>query len=321
MVVPRSWGFVEMQRSPELTETKTIPSATGVRFKIAGFCLAISWFTILFSLRHSVQYYKPRNRGVFNRTMGFARALPLRFVLMIPLVAAVIAYQLIITFVWDFSIMKAHGSIPIIFGWGYGPTLVILYVQALYGYFTPNEDKELLRQRRARGEDINRELGLVKKPAWWKRVNGEHMQGNIRDKILRNVNEIGGGRATGRRIMADQERYVREEDLRMANNDGIELGTMNKTTTHNPRVDRAGAKSMYPQNTPVLPPVDTSTNGQSSSNGSGLLGDLTPPGPPPYASPDSEQSQPFQSMERANSTSSMNSTSAPPQQVRSMLDV
>jgi hypothetical protein len=319
MVVPRSWNFVEMQRSPELTDDKTIPAATGIRFKIASFCLAVSWFTVLYSLRHSVRYYKPRNRGVLNRTLGFARAVPLRFALMVPLTAAVIAYQIIITFIWDFSVMKADGSIPIIYGWGYGPTLAILFIQALYGYFSPNEDKDLLRQRRQRGEDINRELGFVKKPAWWKRVKGEHIQGNMRDKILRNVNEIGGGRATGRRIMADQERYVREEDLRMANNDTIEMSTMSKGT-HNPRVDRAGAKSMYAQDTPILPPVDTSTGGQSSSNGGGLLGEVASP-PPPYASPDSEQTRPFQSMERANSSSSMNSINAPPQQVRSMLDV
>ena len=292
----------------------TIPTATSPRFKVAAFCLAIGLLTTIFSVRHSVKYYKPSHRGILNSTMGFARSVPLRFILIIPLTGALIAYQAVISFVWYFSLMRQDGPVPIIYAWGYGPSVLILYIQILYAYFSPNEDKELIRQRRERGEVIDRELGLARKPAWWKRVRGDHIQGTMRDKILRNVHEVGGGPATGRRVLENQELFARDEALREARDDGgIELDSMQRGK-NNPRADRAGAKSMA-QARPA--PLDTDVSTPSE------VGLVSPP--PPYASPGGDgRSRPNEwvgSSARANSTSTTNSAGAPAQQIRSMLDV
>src|SRR5687768_10202317 len=162
------------------------PGATDGRFKAAGFCLFICWLTIVFSLRHSVKHYKPRNRGIFNRGLGFIRSVPLRLALIIVLCLGTIAYQEFIAWDYDMSVVKATGPVAIIYGWGYGPSLLIMIVQIAYGWASPNEDRELSRQRRERGETLDRELGIVHKPAWWKRVRGDHLL-TYKDKLTRQV--------------------------------------------------------------------------------------------------------------------------------------
>ncbi|TWU70843.1 hypothetical protein ED733_001692 [Metarhizium rileyi] len=344
MVVPRSWNFVKSQHSVEQTNAVAIPAATSVRFKVGAFCLVIAWLTILFSLRHSIKHYKPRHRGIFNRTVGFVQAVPLRFVLTIPLSLALIAYQVLISFIWDFSLVKADGSVPIIMAWGYGPSLLILYVQITYGYAAPNEDKELIRQRRERGETVDRELGVVHKPAWWKRVRGDHLR-TMRDKINQNVNEVGGKRGIGRRVEDDAERDVRLEAERSAIDDEIELGRL-EDDPHNPRADRAGVHSL---GRTMSDPDDSLANPYLGKNerrhaervmqsaatvlfpGQELAAErakraaeLMEDGPPPpYHDKERGKSETQRppSAQRSNSTSTTLSTSAEPQQVRSMLDI
>ncbi|KND89076.1 Uncharacterized protein C56F8.12 [Tolypocladium ophioglossoides CBS 100239] len=339
LVVPRSWNFASYQRSPDQTAEYAIPSATGGRFKAAAFCLVIAWLTIVFSLRHSIKHYKPRNRGIFNRALGLIRAVPLRFILIIPLSLALIAYQAFISFVWEFSIIRFDGVVSVIFAWGFGPSLLILYIQITYGYASPNEDKELLRQRRERGDMINRELGFVKKPAWWRRVRGEHL-GTLRDKILSNVNEVGGERGVGRRVEDDMERHAREEAARNAldDNGSIELSSIHHANpSANPRVDRAGARAV-PTSLPytgknerrhtervvqtaasVLFPSDIET--QRAQRAAFLM--EIGPAPPPYTDQQRRESDAGHPVtaRRTNSTSTTNSFNGPPQQVRSMLDI
>ncbi len=235
-----------MQRDPELIKDIAIPTATGSRFKAASFCLVICWFTICFSLRHSILHYKPRNRGMLNRTVGLFKFVPLRFVIIIPLSAALIAYQIFMSFEWEFSLMRFQGVVPVQFGWGFGPSLLIIITQIIYGYVNPNEDKELIRQRRERGDSLDRELGIVKKPAWWRRVRGDHIEIPFHERIMRNVKEVGGKRGIGRRTEADMERYIRQEAERSAiNEDGIEMGRLPRRESDNPRVDRAGARRRF----------------------------------------------------------------------------
>ena len=224
--------------------------------------------------------------------------------LLIPLSLAIVVYQIFISFSWDYSIMKLGGSVPIIFGWGYGPSVAILYIQIVYGYLSPNEDKALLRQRRERGDLVDRELGLVKRPAWWRLVRGDHLH-SLRDKIHMNVSEVGGGRATGRRVEEAAEREAREEALREARgDDDIELSQMRRGTgTGNPRLDRAGAKTM------------SVSSPRAVTFGDDEFGEPSPP--PPY----SDEARRQRLAQRSNSDSSINSISSPPQQVRSMLDV
>ncbi|KAG6017929.1 hypothetical protein E4U41_004097 [Claviceps citrina] len=221
LVVPRNWNFVRSQNYAQQIQDTAIPNATGARFKAGSFCLVIAWLTMLYSLRHSIHHYHgPHHRRVFGKAVGALPAVPVRLALLIALSAAMIAYQILIAFRWDLSLMVAVGAnVPAVMAWGYGPSVLILYVQIVYGLAAPNEDKELLRQRRERGEANNRELGLVQKPAWWRRVRGEHLQ-SMRDKINRNVQEVGGRRAVGRRVEDATELQVRLEAESSAMNHG-----------------------------------------------------------------------------------------------------
>ncbi|KHN97519.1 uncharacterized protein MAM_04534 [Metarhizium album ARSEF 1941] len=344
MVVPRSWNFARSQHSVEQTRAVAIPTATSVRFKVGAFCLVVCWLTIMFSLTHSIRYYRPRHRGIFGRAYGLVQAVPLRFVLTIPLVLALIAYQTVISFIWDFSLVKEDGSVPIIMAWGYGPSLLIIYIQIVYAYATPNEDKELIRQRRERGETVDRELGVVHKPAWWRRVRGEHLR-TMRDKINQNVNEV-GERGIGRRVENDAERDVRLEAERSAiNGDTFELSSL-RDNPHNPRVDRAGVHILGTTTSVTDDPLANPYMGKDSrrhaerlmqSAGTVLFPsqelamerarratELMEDGPPPPYQDrqrrESETQRPS-SAHRSNSTSTTLSVSAEPQRVRSMLDV
>ncbi|KAJ3492612.1 hypothetical protein NLG97_g5274 [Lecanicillium saksenae] len=346
LVVPRSWTFVEKQRSPDQTADIAIPQALGARFKAGAFCLVIAWATIIFSLRHSILHYKPRNRGLVNKSVGLVRSVPFRFMLTIPLLGALIAYQVFQSFNWELSILRFHGVVPVQFGWGFGPSFVIIIIQVIYGYATPNEDKELIRQRRERGEVIDRDLGLVKKPAWWRRVRGDHEELSFRERISRNVKEVGGERGIGRREENDMERHIRQEALRMAVDDGIELPNMPRRQSENPREDRAGVHDMMNRqpnsdSTP-LPRYDGKSqrrqNERVLQSAAGVLfpnneaeaararreAELFEEGPPPAYTDQSrgrEASERPNSAHRENSTSTMHSVSGQPQQIRSMLDV
>ncbi|KAK5993102.1 putative C56F8.12-like protein [Cladobotryum mycophilum] len=339
LVVPRSWKFAEQQRSPEQTAAKAIPGATGPRFKAAAFCLVVAWLTILVSLWHSIKHYKHRERGVFNTVRGVVQAVPFRFVLTIPLSLVLIAYQAYISFNWDYSVMRADGVVPAIYIWGYGPSLLIIYIQAIYGWTSPNEDKALIQQRRHRGDVLDRELGLVKKPTWWRRVRGDHLQ-SLRDKITNNVNEIGGKRGVGRRVEDDMERAARLDAERFADrNDGYELSPLPRKDSSNPRMDRAGVRNM--EFTPAPPPLRYAGRSEqrhnerivetfagvlfpnnADSERARRLAEITQDGPPPpYTDEEQGSSARPGSARRNNSTSTSNSINAPPQKVRSMLDV
>ncbi|KAF4965481.1 hypothetical protein FSARC_6714 [Fusarium sarcochroum] len=347
MVVPRSWKFTQQQHSDEQTADKAVPGATNARFKVGAFCLVIAWLTIVYSLQHSIKHYKPKHRGIFNRAVGTLRYVPLRFWLILPLSAATIAYQAFISWEFEYSIVKYNGNIPVIYCWGFLPALLILYVQYLYGLCTPNEDKALIRQRRERGEMLNRELGIVNKPAWWRRVRGDHLL-TFKDKLTRNVNEIGGGRATGRRVEEAAERDLREEALATARTDGdIEMGHMHRPldAANNPRVDRAGVGSIRSngsQRSYVEPYAGKSDRRRHERNMQAFAGVLFPnnlaedrarreaqlgldgPAPPPYTDQSVARGRPSGrpgSTGRSNSAETTNSITAPPQQIKSMLDI
>lgn len=346
MVVPRNWGFAAKQRSPEQEATIAAPQATSIRFKVGAFILFVAWLTICFSLRHSIKHYKPRNRGFVNRSIGLFQAMPLRFMLLIPLSLGVVAYQVFISFEFKWSVINADGPVPIIYGWGYGTQLAILLVQIAYGYASPNEDKELIRQRRIRGETLDRELGLVRKPAWWRRVKGEHIVGTMRDKLRRNVNEVGQSGHVGHREEGDMERQIREDMQGQARDDqGIEMRNYGRRGDVDPRVDRAGVKNFIQKQSGVTLGDDEESNRVLQLASKALFPDaeetarrdrevdeerarrlayITEDGPPPSYNDrgrnNSTGTRPLAS-ERSNSTGSGNSINAPPTQIRSMLDI
>ncbi|KAK8030751.1 hypothetical protein PG990_000485 [Apiospora arundinis] len=341
LVIPRNWGNIEKQRDPDQTRLIAQPSATDVRFKMATFCLLICWFTIGTSMWHSIRHYEPRNRGMFNRAIGFLGYMPFRFVLLLPLALAVVAYQGLCAWEFWLSPQKVDTNVIAMYVGGYVPTLLILWIQIISGFLRPNEDKNLIQQRRERGDAADRELGIVNKPAWWRRVNGDMPVQGMRDRLMRNVREVGGGAATARNPPRIGERAagtttaapIEMNEIRRANSIASSVRTSTAPPPYEPmyhgknenrRSERAmqvAAGLLFPNAAPPpprLPPMDdddagTAARGRAREGaGSGAAADSSAGGlhaPRPGTS------------ERSNSTASGVTLNAPPQQIKSMLDV
>ncbi|KAK7954020.1 hypothetical protein PG996_014906 [Apiospora saccharicola] len=346
LVIPRNWGNIEKQRDPDQTRLIAAPSATDIRFKLATFCLAICWLTIGTSLWHSIRHYEPRNRGLFNRAIGFLGYMPFRFVLLLPLSLAVVAYQGLCAWEFRLSPQKVDTNVIAMYVGGYVPTLLILWVQIISGFLRPNEDKNLIQQRRQRGDAIDRDLGIVKKPAWWRRVNGDMPVEGMRDRLMRNVREVGGGAATARNVELAAETRARESDQAQAAAERERAAGAAPIEMNEIRRANSIASSMRTSTAP--PPYEPPYSGKSGNRRSeramqaaaGLLFPNAPPPPPrfPSAGDDNEgaagRGRPAAAgaggleaprpgtSERSNSTASGTSlNNAPPQQIRSMLDV
>lgn len=199
MVFPRSWTPIELQRSPSQVILKAEPSATDTRFKAAAFLLFCSWLVAFFSLCHSIFHYNPRT-------------LPMKQPLLLFFSLIMIGYEATIAFDFSISPLNQHGNVAIIYGLGWTPIFLIMVIMEVWGYLKPNEDRVLIRQRRIRGAEIDQELGLVKKPHWWRRLHNDHNL-NVHDQIARNVNEIGGGAATTKNL----SRAIEMGDLPVSN--------------------------------------------------------------------------------------------------------
>jgi hypothetical protein len=198
MVIPRSWTAIEKQNTPEQKNNIAKPSATGVREKLGAIFAAFAWFVICFSLYHSLKHYKPRNAGIFNKINGFCRDCPSKLFITIVLLAVRVAYGIASAWMWDLSIFRDDVSIGWPFGLGYGPILLIIIVFEVAGIVEENEDKKLIAQRRERGMMYDHELGITKKPNWWRRNFADRYQSD--DERLRNMTANAPvGRAAARR--------------------------------------------------------------------------------------------------------------------------
>ncbi|KAI0096889.1 hypothetical protein GGR51DRAFT_491199 [Nemania sp. FL0031] len=316
LVIPRNWGAVELQRSPEQTIAKAIPAATDLRFKIAPFLLFISWLTILVSLWHSVRHYEARNRGWLNRIVGFIQYVPLRFMIMIPLALVVIAYQALAAWEFNYSPLKKDTNLVAMYVGGYVPALLLVIILCISGFLRPNEDKDLIRQRRERGAELDRELGIRHKPAWWRRVRGDVGSGDaVRDQLYRNVREVGGAQ----RVQHVAEQRAAEAEAASGTSNTFEMSSIHNT----PSV----ASHMAP---PPYTPTGRLNQRRPDHTLQAAAGLLFPTAntPSPRLTPaanggrDREpRTQPGGSYNRSSSTRSSVSITAPPQQIRSMLDV
>ncbi|KAI0095823.1 hypothetical protein F4776DRAFT_651929 [Hypoxylon sp. NC0597] len=325
LIVPRNWGAIELQRSPDQTVQNALPAATDGRFKAATFCLFVCWCTIMVSLWHSIRHYEPRNRGLFNRVIGFLGYMPFRFTLMVPLALAIVAYQGLCA--WDFGLspLNVKTNLLAMYLGGYAPSLLIVIIQVIAGFMRPNEDRELIRQRRERGQAIDQELGLVRKPAWWRRVNGDIPTGSMRDRIMRNVREVGGGRPTAREIERLAERRAAEAEAEANNRSNtIEMNEMRRTNS----VRSSTLGSAAP---PPYTPYGGKSDQRRSERTVQMAASLLFPGANPEAPSPAERGRGLDvtneptrrpgTSERSSSTASGVSTSGPPQQIRSMLDI
>jgi hypothetical protein len=116
-----------------------------------------------------------------------------------------VAYVIGCTFDFSISPLNLETDLGIMYGWGWGSVTLILAVHEIAGYLDPNEDRELIRQRRIRGAEIDQEMGITKKPHWWSRLHGDNRELGVHERIARNVSEVGGGRATTRGIESNIE--------------------------------------------------------------------------------------------------------------------
>ncbi|KAL2126111.1 hypothetical protein VTI74DRAFT_1672 [Chaetomium olivicolor] len=341
MVIPRNWTNIEHQRYPQQVINDAIPVATDARFKAAAFFLAACWLLIVFSLRHSIKHYCPRNRGVLNRIRGFIRYTPMRFLLIIPLAAALVAYQALVAWYFDYSPLNVHGNRAAIYAGGYTPSLLILYVQALYGFLNPNEDLELQRQRRVRNQVLDREMGVVHKPAWWRLINGEnidHENESMRDRLMRNVREIQGNKpagapgssAGGSPTGAGANPF--NEPVEMTPVSPSPMATPHLTTPplglYTGRSEQRRQERALEVATDILFPGTTERNAAAAARRREELMMDGPVPPPSYRDAVNDRpvsghgpAPPPSNVARSLSGQSEGSTNQPPQQIRSMLDV
>lgn len=334
MVVPRSWTAVEYQRYAGQAEAEAAPMATDVRFKIAAFLLFLGWCVTVYSLWHSIHHYKPRNRGLINRSIGLVRYTPNRFILTLALSLIMIGYEAAISFNFDISPMKidaSNANLPWMFGLGWVPILLILFIQEVSGYLLPNEDRELVRQRRVRGAEIDQELGFTKKPHWWSRLNGDHNM-SVHQAIAKNVREVGGGAATTRNLESAIEMgnmpaskknanrsSTRPESLVQVGNNPVHRAMANREarkSASEAAAVQAAAGLLFPVAKNIAegkdPFADSKSLGSTASDRGRLIGEQSS-GVSRDATSERSPS--------TGSTGTMGTLNAPPQKIKSMLDI
>jgi len=337
MTIPRAWDPIEAQRSPDQTAEVAEPNATDDRFKAGAFMLFFAWLVICFSLRHSIHHYKPRNRGALNSMLGFFRYAPIKLLLTISLTFVIVAYSGALAFDFNMSPLNVEGNIPFIYGLGWAPIALIFLIYEIAGYIEPNEDKELIRQRRVRGAEIDAELGYTKKPHWWSRLHGDHNL-SVQGAIAKNVREVSGMGFTEENVESGIEMgtlptrtpSVRKNGVSTTRTPSIrkdvELGSLaarqafarreerlSKSLT--PEVVKLGASLLFPTTSgESQTPLSDSFSDEKSRQGSTDRGRAGSSG-----MTDSTRGE--ASSQRSASTASGTTLNGPPQQIRSMLDI
>lgn len=323
MAIPRGWTALEDQRSPDQTASIAEPMATDARFKVAAFLLFFAWLVILFSLRHSIHYYKPNNRGLFNRAVGIIRYTPVRFLLTIPLCLAMVGYEAAVAFDFSISPLNINGNSGWIYGLGWAPIALIFVIQEISGYLQPNEDRELIRQRRVRGAEIDSEMGYVAKPHWWRRLNGDHNL-NVHEAIAKNVREVGGGAATHRNLGRSIElgnmqpkigNQPRNADKHVASDNTPAWRASQRredriSKSETPEAVKVAARLLFPTPSGASERSDPFADVEPEERGRLVARDIA-----------SSTTRAGGTSERSRSTASATTLNGPPQQIRSMLDI
>jgi hypothetical protein len=220
-----------------------------------------------------------------------------------------VAYAIGCSFDFSISPLNLEVDLGTMYGWGWGSITLILAVYEIAGYLDPNEDRELIRQRRIRGAEIDQEMGITKKPHWWSRLNGDHRELSVHERIARNVGEVGGGRATTRGIESNIEMGNMPVSKNVAEKIGQRPGRGELDAV------RMAANLLFPAN-----------NGSPSSAQREIFSDNPDRGRSPGDARPREPSQTTRNgtSDRSDSTGTKASGAtigAPPQQIRSMLDI
>lgn len=258
----------------------------------------------LFSLQHSIKHYKPRNRGLFNRMFGFIRYTPPKFLFTLALSLVMIGYEAACAFDFSISPLKYQTNLATMYGLGWAPIALILIVYEIAGYIDPNEDRELLHQRRVRGIEADQEIGITKKPHWWSRLHGDNRALNMQDRIAQNVGEIGGGRATTKNL---------ERSIEMGNMPVSKKQDQNKPVGDIDAI-RVAANLLFPNSTNEETQERFTDAPVSGGRGRSL-------GETGRSNPSGRNETRGGLSDRSDSTNSGVTLGAQPQQIRSMLDV
>lgn len=294
MLVPRSWGKIEFQRDPEQARLRAAPVATDVRFRLAALFLFLAWLTTVVCLWHSIKHFKPKDRA-----LRMIKYTPPKFYLTLLLTLAMIGYEAACAFEFSISPLNIDGNLGMMYGLGWGTIAMIFVVYEIAGYIDPNEDKELIRQRRLRNAEADQELAIAKKPTWWSLLNNNH-SASVHDQIRNNVNEVEGGQPSTRNLQRS-----------------IEMGTMPVSKTQhptNPFRDGETARTAPSLLFPAYTMEETQerftdrpgpAKGRSGNSQNLSFDDVAKHG----------------SNERTSSTNTTVTLGASPQQIRSMLDV
>ncbi|KAF2427734.1 hypothetical protein EJ08DRAFT_592756 [Tothia fuscella] len=202
MDIPRSWGKLEKQHSIAQQRTIAEPAGTDVRFKAGGIIAALGIFVILWSLQHSMHHYQPHRKGIVPAITNFFQKCPPRLYLAIIILAIRLAYGIFMPWHWQTSIFKYDASPEWYYGAGYAPPALIIIIFNIWGFIDENEDKQLIAQRRMRGQLADDELGIVKRPHWWRKRDHAF---NDEQRLRNLTTEVGGGRATAQRVSQNVE--------------------------------------------------------------------------------------------------------------------
>ena len=220
MNIPRNWLGLQSQGDPWQISAVAIPTATDNRFKAGAILAFMAWLLIPFSLWHSSRHYRPS-----RRFLNCIRSTPSHFLFTIPLLLIVIGYSEAQGWLWSINIGRQDASNSLLYGLGYAPAVLILYINIIAGLRSSNEDLELIQQRIARGQETDAEIGIraARKPWWWRKVASDIGMGND-SKLRAMAGEIGGGRATGAQVERGIE--LRTTEAQANNSRGTEAGIM-----------------------------------------------------------------------------------------------
>ncbi|KAL1956622.1 hypothetical protein VTO42DRAFT_6969 [Malbranchea cinnamomea] len=306
LTVPRSWTRVPMQSSPEQSAAKAIPTGTDARFKAASIVAIPCIIIICYCIYHNFYWYKrcPPGRSPI---IFYATSIPLKFTLAIILVTIKVAFNIAAAFVWRISPLKYDVNNGWLYGLGYTPVLVALIIFNIWGYLDQNEDRIIIQQRIARGQAADAELGIdrTRKPAWWKlmRLDFQHISGNDpNSRLLSMVNNVAGAGKSSTTNENQNQGQTQSHNHNLRRDSDFEMAPLYRDNSHSSN----GSVPPYTQQ-----PVDTR------------------PPPPAYSSYDSSTGPAPQATRSMSNTGSLLSTSstqtntsgAPVQKVRSMLDV
>ncbi|KAK4450637.1 hypothetical protein QBC34DRAFT_76952 [Podospora aff. communis PSN243] len=356
LIIPRNWGLIERQRYPEQVILDAMPAATDARFKAASFCLVVCWLITFFYLRHSIEHYCPRSQGLLNKAVGFIRFTPLRFYFLLFLAAVIPSYQALVAWEFAWSPLNINGSKAAIFAGGYLPTLLLIYVQIIHGFITPNEDLELKRQRRVRGVELDAEMGIAPKPGWWRGVRraaeGGGPNESMQDRIARNVREVQGRKPKPTAARNADASGTTSDAPQPPPADAVEMGPVSSRPLPQQTVDLLGpiapgdfgtarsianrydglgertrSQRVAQHATSLLFP----NSAQDAAAAARRREELMMDGPPPYSEtlpPYVERNSSLRPNGLGRETSAASTTgsatgsiNSPPQQIRSMLDV